>query len=159
MANFNKAPGKAPKKSLEKYLVFICCMIGTLIWICYRASLTSKLSARFETWPFTSLQDFPQSGYKYSKSLFRKVNVNKMCIYRLNAPRRGNSLAEQFASSRTGSIYRKVYDESMDDSSFMPKKEGLAYLLAKPKQAYYILLQNALGFPEFHCKVFKKSKQ
>jgi ABC-type uncharacterized transport system ATPase component len=71
----------------------------------------------------------------------------------LNTANRGNSLAETFASSEPNTIYRKVLEENMDIKSFMGKKEGLQLLLDKPKQAYYILIQNALFYEEFYCKV------
>ena len=161
MANFSRPPAKVPRHSPGRILVFICLLSGTIVWMAYRASLTSKLSVRKQKWPFDSLESLITSGYKYEFFGLATLGLptlgftayHVLYIFRLNAPPRGNSLAEAFAQAAPGTIYNQVYKQNMDFSSFMKKRIGLKMLGEKSKQAYYMLIQNALAFKEFECQV------
>jgi hypothetical protein len=56
--------------------------------------------------------------------------------------------------SKEGTIYRKLFEGNMDNSSFKSSKtSALQDLLNKPKQVHLRSYQTILGFKKFNCKI------
>ena len=63
-ANFGGKPSFVHKSFTLQIILFTCLLVGSVIWIGYRASLTSKLSVRRVIMPFNSLESLLESDYK-----------------------------------------------------------------------------------------------
>ena len=54
----------AHKSVTIQIVLFTCLLVGSVIWMAYRASLTSELSVRRVSKPFDSLESLLESDYK-----------------------------------------------------------------------------------------------
>ena len=65
-ANFGGKPSfaLAHKSVTLQIILFTCLLVGSGIWMAYRASLTSELSVRRVIKPFNSFESLLQSDYK-----------------------------------------------------------------------------------------------
>ena len=63
-ANAGGKPSSVPKNNAYQIVLFDCLLIGILIWIIYRAELTSKLSVVELKMPFNDLESLYKSNYK-----------------------------------------------------------------------------------------------
>lgn len=65
-ANFGGNPtGLRPKRTFgDKMALFICLLVGSIIWMGYRASLTSELSISKKRLPFHDLNGLLKSNYR-----------------------------------------------------------------------------------------------
>ncbi len=140
-ANFGRKMTKMPGHSGSKWAVFICLLAGSIMWIYYRASLTSKLSVEEKVLPFSTLSELADSPY------------------RLGVPSRGHAYGEIFANHERGTIYEKVFENNMDSNSFFSMRDGLNWILEEPQRAYFQLLQATNAIKEFHCKVYVQTYQ
>ncbi len=63
-ANFGRRPSDAYKKSLfNRILVSTCLLTGVVVWIAYRASMTSELADVKLKFPFDSLETLLSSDF------------------------------------------------------------------------------------------------
>ena len=65
-ANFGGKPpfALAHKSVTLQIILFTCLLVGSVIWMAYRGSLTSELSVRRVIKPFNSLESLLESDYK-----------------------------------------------------------------------------------------------
>ena len=63
-ANFGGKPSFVHKSFTLQIILFTCLLVGSVIWMAYRASLTSELSVRRVSKPFDSLESLLESDYK-----------------------------------------------------------------------------------------------
>ena len=63
-ANFGGKPSFAHKSFTIQIILFTCLLVGSVIWMAYRASLTSELSVTRVSKPFDSLESLLESDYK-----------------------------------------------------------------------------------------------
>ena len=63
-ANVGGKPNKIQENTMYQILLFNCLLVGSVIWMAYRASLTSELSVRKFKLPFNSLENLLVSDYK-----------------------------------------------------------------------------------------------
>ena len=65
-ANFGGKPPfvLAHRNFTLQIILFTCLLVGSVIWMAYRASLTSELSVRRVSKPFDSLESLLESDYK-----------------------------------------------------------------------------------------------
>ena len=64
-ANFGGKPNcSVPANTTHKIVMFECLLVGSLIWMAYRASLTSELSVKKLKLPFNSLESLLTSDYQ-----------------------------------------------------------------------------------------------
>ena len=64
-ANFGGKPNSVKRdNAAQQFMVFICLLSGTIIWIAYRGSLTSELSVIEKDIPFNDLESLSKSDYK-----------------------------------------------------------------------------------------------
>ena len=63
-ANFGGKPSLALNGFSYQIILFTCLLAGSVIWMAYRASLTSKLSVKEVSKPFNSLESLLESDYK-----------------------------------------------------------------------------------------------
>ena len=63
-ANFGGKPSFVHKSFTLQIILFTCLLVGSVIWMAYRASLTSELSVRRVIKPFNSLESLLESDYK-----------------------------------------------------------------------------------------------
>ena len=79
IANFGGKPScsKIDSKESYKFIIFVSLLSGAVIWISYRAKLTSELSIIDKSLPFTDLESFYKSNWRY-------VLINKLFIVHFN---------------------------------------------------------------------------
>ena len=67
-ANFGGKPSKAPGKNdwPGRLTVFACLLAGTVMFMSYRASITSVLAIRKYPLPFATPQEMLKTDYKYA---------------------------------------------------------------------------------------------
>ena len=63
-ANVGGKPSSVHKNKTYQIIVFNCLLTGSLVWMGYRASLTSELSNIILKFPFNSLETLLTSDYK-----------------------------------------------------------------------------------------------
>ena len=63
-ANAGGKPSKIEKNTVYQIVLFHCLLVGSVIWMAYRASFTSELSVRKLKLPFNDLESLSKSNYK-----------------------------------------------------------------------------------------------
>ena len=63
-ANFGGKASSITKRNSHEMLLFTCLLAGSIIWISYRASITSELSIVEPKLPFHNLESLLKSNYK-----------------------------------------------------------------------------------------------
>ena len=63
-ANFGGKPSSIHENSSYKISIFSCLLVGSVVWIAYRAEIISELSVLKIKMPFDSLEDLSQSNYR-----------------------------------------------------------------------------------------------
>ena len=63
-SNFGGKPASVHKNNSYQIAVFVCLLAGSIVWIFYRAFLTSELSIIKWKQPFNDLESFLASDYK-----------------------------------------------------------------------------------------------
>ena len=63
-ANFGGKPSSIHRSSSYKIIIFCCLLVGSIVWIAYRASIISELSVLKVKMPFDSLEDLSKSNYR-----------------------------------------------------------------------------------------------
>ena len=63
-SNVGGKPNNILKHSTYQILLFTCLLVGSVVWMAYRASFTSELSVRKLKLPFNNLEGVLKSDYK-----------------------------------------------------------------------------------------------
>ena len=63
-ANAGGKPSKLQKNTVHQIVLFDCLLVGSVIWMAYRASLTSELSVAKLKLPFNDLESLSKTDYK-----------------------------------------------------------------------------------------------
>ena len=63
-ANAGGKPSKIEKNFTYQIVLFHCLLVGSVIWMAYRASFTSELSVRKLKFPFNDLESLSKTNYK-----------------------------------------------------------------------------------------------
>ena len=63
-ANFGGAPGSIITRNSYRIIIFVCLLVGSIVWMAYQGSLTSKLAVIQQTYPFKNLQGLSESNYE-----------------------------------------------------------------------------------------------
>ena len=63
-ANAGGKPSKLQKNTVHQIVLFDCLLVGSVIWMAYRASLTSELSVTKLKLPFNDLESLSKTGYR-----------------------------------------------------------------------------------------------
>ena len=63
-ANFGGKPSSIHQNSSFKISIFYCLLVGSIVWIFYRAEIMSQLSVLKVKKPFDSLEDLSKSNYR-----------------------------------------------------------------------------------------------
>ena len=63
-ANAGGKPSKLQKNTIHQIVLFDCLLVGSVIWMAYRASFTSELSVTKLKLPFNDLESLSQTDYK-----------------------------------------------------------------------------------------------
>ena len=63
-ANFGGKPSSTHQNNSFKISIFSCLLVGSIVWIAYRASIISELSVLKVKMPFDSLEDLSKSNYR-----------------------------------------------------------------------------------------------
>ena len=102
---------------LVQYLFY-----GIVVWITFRAELTSELSIKIKKDPFHDLQEIVGSNYLLLTS------------------QKTNSLGQKFINSEKGSIYGDLFENNMDEKlSFLGSNKAVQILdetIGRPKAIY-----------------------
>ncbi len=151
-----KAPLKQNTNS-NRLVLFTTLLVGTIIWIGYRASITSELSSIKVVYPFNDLETLLDTDYQLKvHSLFHLAkNNNNDVVHRLLTFSRGGHTADLFEKGKEDGIFARVYKNNMDqDSSFGPIDKGLARVVdSKEKLAGFFSLDYILQMEQYQCKV------
>ena len=134
-ANFGGSSNQMHQNSSSRIVTFTCLFIGSLFWMLYRASVTSVLSAEKIQLPFTDLDSLFKSDYE------------------LIAPPRSYAISQLFVKGGEDSIYGRLYQNNMKNSSFYPLNEGIDYIIRKPKSALISLGDPIRFYKNHHCEV------
>jgi hypothetical protein len=57
-------PSKLQKNTVHRIVLFDCLLVGSVIWMAYRASFTSELSVTKFKLPFNDLESLSKTGYR-----------------------------------------------------------------------------------------------
>jgi hypothetical protein len=63
-ANAGGKPSKLKKNTIYQIVLFDCLLVGSVIWMAYRASFTSELSVTKLKLPFNDLESLSKTGYR-----------------------------------------------------------------------------------------------
>ena len=63
-ANAGGKPTKSQKNTIFRIVLFDCLLVGSVIWMAYRASFTSELSVTKLKLPFNDLESLSKTGYR-----------------------------------------------------------------------------------------------
>ena len=63
-ANAGGKPSKLQKNTVHRIVMFDCLLVGSVIWMAYRASFTSELSVKKLKLPFNDLESLSKTGYR-----------------------------------------------------------------------------------------------
>ena len=63
-ANAGGKPSKLQKNTVHRIVLFDCLLVGSVIWMAYRASFTSELSVKKLKLPFNDLESLSKTGYR-----------------------------------------------------------------------------------------------
>ena len=63
-ANAGGKPSKLQKNTIHQIVLFDCLLVGSVIWMAYRASFTSELSVKKLKLPFNDLESLSKTGYR-----------------------------------------------------------------------------------------------
>jgi uncharacterized membrane protein len=63
-ANTGGKPSKFQKNTIHQIVLFDCLLVGSVIWMAYRASFTSELSVTKLKLPFNDLESLSETDYK-----------------------------------------------------------------------------------------------
>jgi hypothetical protein len=140
MANFGGKPVPTKLDTIQSYrcVIFTSLLAGTVVWISYRASLTSDLSAAKMKLPFNDMESLSNTDY------------------RLTTHPVGSEVYGLFNTASQGSIYQRLLQNNMNSDSFMKKNVGFEQLLVNPKETRFEALQAILSAEKYKCKVLSK---
>ena len=63
-ANAGGKPSKLQKNTIHQIVLFDCLLVGSVIWMAYRASFTSELSVTKLILPFNDLESLSKTSYR-----------------------------------------------------------------------------------------------
>ena len=63
-ANAGGKPSKLQKNTIYRIVLFDCLLVGSVIWMAYRASFTSELSVTKLKLPFNDLESLSKTDYR-----------------------------------------------------------------------------------------------
>jgi hypothetical protein len=63
-ANAGGKPSKLQKNTVHRIVLFDCLLVGSVIWMAYRASFTSELSVKKLKLPFNDLESLSKTNYR-----------------------------------------------------------------------------------------------
>ena len=63
-ANFGGKPNTIHENNSYKISIFSCLLVGSIVWMAYRAEIISELSVLKVKMPFDSLEDLLKSNYR-----------------------------------------------------------------------------------------------
>ena len=63
-ANAGGKPNELQKNTIHQIVLFDCLLVGSVIWMAYRASFTSELSVKKFKLPFNDLESLSETDYK-----------------------------------------------------------------------------------------------
>ncbi len=126
----------ANKTESNKLVLFTCLLTGTVMWIGYRASLTSELSAKKIQYPFNSIEELYETDFV------------------LATDNKGSTIAELIRSSKEGAYFHKVLtNHMMTNDSFVGLVQGLQNTVGKHHHAYFEDKLIVQSHTEYSCKV------
>ena len=64
-ANVGGKPSKVQKNTVHRIILFDCLLVGSVIWMAYRASFTSELSVTKLNLPFNDLESLSKTDYRH----------------------------------------------------------------------------------------------
>ena len=121
--------------------IFVSLLGGTLIWMAYRSCMTAEFNDFQKKYPFTDMESF-------SKTNWRMVTASKT-----------SATAMLFQSYPKNSSFTKVYENNMDEDSYVSSR-GFDIILNNSKTALFYSAPSMHLHPYFtSCKVWNTVAQ
>ncbi|XP_059096592.1 probable glutamate receptor [Tigriopus californicus] len=137
---FGRRPPETGGKfeSSQKYLLFGICLGGNVIFMAYRASLTSELSIRRTQLPFSTMEEFLKSDFK------------------LSLPSYYDLYQEIFSAAPPNSIFNQVYQAKVvgkEDAFFDSESDGLDKLMVEPDSGVFYNVESFADYKMYQCQI------
>ena len=110
-------------------------MMGNVVWMSYNGALLSELISRKVVKPFYNWQSFLLS------------------LQTLNTDTKDFTTGALFAESKPNTIYRNIFEKSMDESSFNSPYESMKRTITNANHAYFGEMYGVLAYKDVSCKV------
>ena len=118
-----------------KVIVFTTLLMGNVVWMSYNGALLSELIAHKVIKPFYNWESFLQS------------------LQTLNTDTKDFTTGSLFAESKPNTIYRAIFEKSMDESSFNSPYESMKRTVTNVNHAYFGEIYGVLAYEDMSCKV------
>ena len=118
-----------------KAIFFTTLLMGNVVWMSYNGALLSELIVHKVVKPFYNWESFLDS------------------LQKLNTDTKDYSTGSLFAESEPNTIYRAIFEKSMDESSFNPPYESMKRTVTNVNHAYYGEVYGVLAYKDISCKV------
>jgi hypothetical protein len=145
ITSFGKSLNLETQRSTGSWrlLIFLTCLSGNIIFMAYKASLTTQLSLRFPHLPFHNLEQLSETDYRFSDAS-PQVHIPSIFItvclltFRLVIDRNVSYYIKQFENAMPETIEGRVYKNNMKGSNYLsPVLSEVAKLIrGDPKIAF-----------------------
>ncbi|TRY78917.1 hypothetical protein TCAL_10582 [Tigriopus californicus] len=137
---FGRKPNavSAWRQDCQKYLLLGILLGGNVVFMAYRASLTSELSIRRTQVPFSTMEEFLASGFKLSLPSYYDLYLG---IF-LDAP--------------AGSVFDQVYQTKVagqEDAYFINEPDGLEKITANEDLAVFYNIESFADYKMYQCQI------
>ena len=85
--------------------------------------------------------------------MINQLNIHKFFWPRLNTGSKSGAIGSAFSQANPNTIYKTIFENNMDDSSFNAVNDSLIKTSTLPKQAFSGYQEDVSANPETACKV------
>ena len=85
--------------------------------------------------------------------MINQLNIHKILWPRLNTGSRSGAIGSAFSQANPNTIYKTIFENNMDDSSFGDWKKSLIKTITEPRQAFFFFQEHVSALSETACKV------
>ncbi len=154
--------GGKPKDALPKTFasnrvtLFTMLLVGKVMWIGYKAFMTSQLSVIQLLYPFDSPETLLETDFKYlDRNLGLFQFIYETLLFRLGTARFGTAFSQIFLGAHQNTTFYKLMTERMTNDSFMHYSRGLSLISENNDHAYMWDRDSMYVVSNFQCHVSK----
>ena len=85
--------------------------------------------------------------------MINQLNIHKFFWPRLNTGSKSGAIGSAFSQANPNTIYKTIFENNMDDSSFGAWKKSLIKTITLPRQALFYFQEHVSTLSETACKV------